>query len=259
MRVVERASAAVEVGEEQVAVDQAVDRLAARDLLQRAQRLAGGRQQLAPSAPPHRGDRRFRSVALRTGSEVERRLPRRPALDAQRASHRERRPRARFDLDLGLAVGAERERDDARERGALEHDEIAGATHAMGVVEHARRAHAQLPVPERALQRELDLDRRRAAVLDRDGVDGAGEVGVAAVRREDGAADHQRADRAGEGRQPLHRALPGDPLGRELAQLAVDAQRGAQQRRPLPRHEVGIARELHGCSCTAVQHADGVQ
>jgi hypothetical protein len=50
VRVVERAADRVEVGEQQVAVDEPVDGLAARALLQAAQRLARAREQVAPAA-----------------------------------------------------------------------------------------------------------------------------------------------------------------------------------------------------------------
>jgi hypothetical protein len=126
------------------------------------------------------------------------------------------------------------------------------------VVEGPRGLHAQLAQAQHALERDLDLGRALGAVLDGDGVHRAREVRVAAVRGEHRAADHEPAHRARERRQPLHRALPRDPLGRELADLAVHPQRGTQQGLAAAGEEVRAARKLDRRARAAVQHADRV-
>ncbi len=74
LRVVERATHGVEVREQQVAVDQPVDRLVARRLLERLDRVARRREQLAPSAPAEDDGGGLGAVALRADGDEERDL-----------------------------------------------------------------------------------------------------------------------------------------------------------------------------------------
>ena len=60
---------------------------------------------------------------------------------------------------------------------------------------------------------------RTGTAVDRERDDRAGHVGIAAVRREDRPAQRQRADAAGERRDPAERALPGEAERGEVGEL----------------------------------------
>ena len=71
MRVIERARDAIEVGEQQIAVDEPVHTLGARALLELLERVPRAGQQRAPPSSPQDGNRRLRSVTLRAGGKKE--------------------------------------------------------------------------------------------------------------------------------------------------------------------------------------------
>ena len=132
-------------------------------------------------------------------------------------------------VDARIAIGRDRERGEARLRRALEHDHLLlGLDHAVRIVGRARRAHAKLSMPEHALQRDRDVRVGDvAAILDRDRVHGAGEIGVAPVRREERPAHDESVHDAREGRNPSERALPRELQRGELARHAIDRERRA--------------------------------
>src|SRR5579862_1566184 len=72
--VVEGSGGSEKVGEQQIAIDQPVNRLIARALFERTKPFAGQRQQIAPPSAPENGDRGQRRVALRGAGEEERTL-----------------------------------------------------------------------------------------------------------------------------------------------------------------------------------------
>jgi hypothetical protein len=135
---------------------------------------------------------------------------------------------------------------------------LGGGDRPADVVEGARRADAELPVRELAFEPDGEARRGSAAILDDDRVDGAGDVGVAAVWRADGAAHDEGAEGAREGGEPPHGALPRHLPRGELEPAAVGLDHGTQQRGRRPVEEVRAAGELDRCARAAVQHADGV-
>jgi hypothetical protein len=74
VRVIQRPPHRVEVGEQQIAVDEAIDRVVTRRLLEGANRIARCGQQIAPPAPPQYVDGRMRAVTFWTRREIERYL-----------------------------------------------------------------------------------------------------------------------------------------------------------------------------------------
>jgi hypothetical protein len=259
VRIVECAPDGVEVREEKVAVDEPVHLLVARGLLEPLQRVTRRRQQFTPTAPAHHADGCTCAVALGTGGEVEGRL--RPAAGRHTQLATQRKGRAGLvDLDVDVGVRAEREGDDAGQGRAFEDDDaVRRARYAMRVVERARRAHALLPMAEHTLERERDGDRLAPAILERDRVHGAGHVRIAAIRREDGSADDDVARRAGEGRQPVERALPCHAVLGELDPLAVDNQRRTDERWADPGGEVRRPGQLDRSARPTMNDSDRVQ
>jgi hypothetical protein len=107
-----------------------------------------------------------------------------------------------------------------------------------------RAAHSHLPVRELSLEADCDVHRFTRAILHRERVDRARNVGVSAIGSEDGAANDGAADRTREGRDPTERALPRHLGTGEVTRRLSDAERWPQQRWPAPLEEIRAPREL---------------
>ena len=229
-------------------------------LLHALQRIARNGEQLAPTAPPHCRHRRLGAIALGTGGDEERHASPLPSRDLDLAMQRESRSLAALRLDARVAVGRDGERGESRLGGALEHHHlIVTRDHAVRVGGGARAAHAQLAVAEHALERDRNPRRGVVPILDRDRVDGAGEVRVATVRREERTSDDEPIHGAREGWNPAERALPGELERGECARAPVHRDEWAQQRRPVASQKVGRARELQCGARPPVQHAERME
>jgi hypothetical protein len=164
-----------------------------------------------------------------------------------------------FHGDVRLGIRADREGDETRLGASLEHHEPRGAAgDACPVLAGPRRSHPQLAVAQAALEAQGDPMGRRAAILHGDRVHGPGEVGVAAVRREDRPAQHQVGEGTGEGRQPRGGALPRHGPRGEILHRTVDLDAWPEERRTRAVDEVGVARELDRRPRPAMQQSHGV-
>ena len=128
----------------------------------------------------------------------------------------------------------------------------------MVVVERAWRPYALLAMAQRTFDRDLQGDVGWPSILDREGVDGAGHIGIAPVRRKQGSAYHEGTDGASERGQPAHGSLPGDAFGREHSDFSINTQHRAHERGTLPGHEVRRPGELDGRPRPTMQHAERV-
>ncbi len=126
----------------------------------------------------------------------------------------------------------------------------------MGVLEAARRSHAQLPMPKHSGKRDVDRDLCPAAILERQRVHGARHVGIAAIRRKDCPPQHEITNRARERRNPAEGAFPGNRNIGELVAYSGDDQAWPSKRRPHAVDEVGMSREFDRRTRRTMQHAD---
>jgi hypothetical protein len=124
----------------------------------------------------------------------------------------------------------------------------------MRVLERARRADAQLAIPEGAVERHREVDVNAPPILHRDGVHDARGVGVPSVGSEHGPPDHDGLGTARERGQPLHGAFPREAAVCEGHRSAVHGEPEPRERRRVPFREPRPTSKLHGGPGSFVQH-----
>jgi len=140
-----------------------------------------------------------------------------------------------------------------------ENDVLRTVAYHVGIDEASRRANAELAMGETSLETDRDLGGGAGAILDREGVDRTGDVGVAPIRREDAAAHDDVGDRAGKGRNPPQRALPCHLRSREIARDTADAKCRLEEGRSRTLQKVRTAGELDRGTRSSMQHTERVQ
>jgi hypothetical protein len=189
-----------------VAGDHRVDPLDSRGLVEHAKCLACAGEEILPPALPQHTHGGQGTIALRPRPDVKRGLGSLPRLHQSLPG--ERVPRVGHRGDCAL-IACHRQRGEARSILSFEdHFTASGLRRVVLSRYRARRSHTKLPVPERALEPEGDLSLRRTAVLHRQRIHRAGDIHIAAERREHGAANHESFVRRRERRKPLLAPLP---------------------------------------------------
>src|SRR5687768_8496406 len=155
MTVVDRAPNAVEIGEQQVAVDETIDSIMPYGLLERPQGVARRGKQLAPSPSPHHRDSRTRAISLRTHGEVDGRMRPPRGGNGEDLSYR---VTSGVCADVRIRSWSDRHGREPRQRSALEEDYGVGCRRDdVRIIGSSRRSHPDLPMSEGSLEGDLDV------------------------------------------------------------------------------------------------------
>jgi hypothetical protein len=158
MRVVEGAADTVEVREEEVPVDETVERFVPGGLFEIPQRVTRRRQKFTPTATPHDRRRRMRTILFRTCRDVERDVCVLAGRDSNVATDRIGRRLAALVSHVRIAVAPNRQCSEPREGRAFEDHDIVGSPHrAVRILERARRPNPQLSITERSVERDRHI------------------------------------------------------------------------------------------------------
>jgi hypothetical protein len=259
VRVIECARHAVEIGEQQIPVDQRINRIASRGLLERLQRRARNREQVAPPSAPHDSYCGQCAIALRASRDIKRDVDTTACGYFEMTSQRERRRRAPLELHFATVVTGNGESNETWQCASFQHDHRRfDADNAMRVVECSRRTYTHLPMTECSLNGKRQRLGLASAVLDGDRVHEPCDVCVAAVRCKHGTADDELVDLCRERRQPVECALPYDAFGDDGPRDTVDDDDRLEKRRRRSIEKLRPTRKFHGRARTSVQYSDGV-